>query len=229
VLRRTISSMWWFLAGNVLQNLSSVAAFIFKLGDKAGVNKIYVQDEDGNIVGSIDSTGIVQWSGWANCGSSFFAQGIAASSLGPRSAFYDMPLVLQTQNQSWIFRNVDTGDEEAKKIRRVQTNDATPVDLTTITVEEGEHYYVRAVILGKKTDHNDRSLCVIEGAFYRESGGDVTLLGDKRIWADRSDLTWGVPNLVAAPASQTIDLRIIGKEATDIDWVGGVEILKIAG
>ena len=103
-----------------------------------------------------------------------------------------------------------------RKVAILQTVNATPVDLTTIDVAEGEAFYVYAKIVARKSDGSERALYDLKGLFYRNTAGNVAQQGSTQVVEIESAVAWDA-DLVADTGNQTVDIKITG-EAANVDW-----------
>jgi len=107
----------------------------------------------------------------------------------------------------------------------IQTADATPVDLLSLAVAEGEAWNVSAQIVGRLvSDGSDRAVYNLQGCFYRNSAGNVTQEGATITHEIESDATWDA-DLVVDVGNQTVDVKITGP-AAPVDWRGRITYVK---
>jgi hypothetical protein len=99
---------------------------------------------------------------------------------------------------------------------QVQTLDATPIVLATISIPRGTATTVYAVISGDRADGGAGAGATYLGT-WRNVGGVVTRVGADQVpFSPQDDVTWGLPTAVAIVDG--INLRVTGKAATTINW-----------
>ena len=134
-----------------------------------------------------------------------------------------MAVVCKIDDNGNITRSAHKNDGVIQKIELLQTINATPTDIATVAVSEGEAYYVEAKIVGRKSDGTERAIYKLIGSFYRNTAGNVTKEGiTQKIPLIESNSAWDA-NLVADTGNQTVDVRVTGEAAANVDWKCALE------
>lgn len=102
----------------------------------------------------------------------------------------------------------------------VQTTDATPTTLGSVTLLDENTYLLSCNIIGVKSDGTDRAVYHIEAGFYRTAGGGATIIGSQTtVHTAESDSTWDA-NFVAN--GNDVEVQVTGAAATTIQWTGHI-------
>ncbi len=100
----------------------------------------------------------------------------------------------------------------------VTTTDATVTDAIAVAMAAGQTMTIRAQITGRNT--NGLSVgYTISATFKRDSGGNVTIVGQQLNEAVHFDdgAAWTAA-LVADTATQSVDVRVTGEIGVTINW-----------
>lgn len=100
----------------------------------------------------------------------------------------------------------------------VQTTDATPTDLISIALAEGEMVILEARIGSVQSDFSDGFGSFVYAAARRAAGGNVTLVGTPIINILESDAATDV-SVIADTVGQNIKIQVTGIAAQTWNWV----------
>lgn len=123
---------------------------------------------------------------------------------------------------SGLFRSEASGLGEKSKAGSVTTTDATATDIISIPLSEEQTMSIAAQITGRNTDGLSVGY-TISGAFKRDSGGNVTQVGQQLNEAVHYDdgAAWS-GTLNADTTNQTVDVRVTGEIGVTIKWTARV-------
>lgn len=114
--------------------------------------------------------------------------------------------------------NVSKGGGEVIESYYVRTTDATTTDLATISLAAGDIVAVEAIVTGVSDAVANCAMYKMSGLFYRAAAGNVTQAGATVFEnVTETDATWDA-TLNADAANQTVDVRVNGVIATNINW-----------
>lgn len=108
------------------------------------------------------------------------------------------------------------------------TTDATVTTIETINVPPSTTYYLRCIVMGRRTGGSagsaDDSAAIILTACYKDVSGTATIVGsvDKTSLEDQP--AWDA-NL--SVSSGTVLLRVTGATNNNINWVSHTEITRV--
>lgn len=109
----------------------------------------------------------------------------------------------------------------------VQTTDATPTVIGSISLNQGEMAVVIALVGGFRSDYSESIGGLVTGTFRRGTGGNVVLVG--ALFSSLGEDFSGSPifTLAANTSSQAIELKVTGEAAKTINWVTAYKYFKI--
>lgn len=128
--------------------------------------------------------------------------------------------------------NAGTGDaididDYKMRVESTQTTNATPFDIVSIPLAEGETIAVEATVVCQQDDESDRAYYKVLGCFYRQTAGNVTEQGtNDLVGSEESDTDWDV-NWVADTGTQSVDLQVTGEGLQNINWKAIVRYLIV--
>jgi hypothetical protein len=122
-----------------------------------------------------------------------------------------------------VARDTDFQVESTK----LTTTDATSTLLWSKTIPKSSVMKYRITCVGIKSDASDRAVYVREGQAYRSSSGNATVGGsDAAPVPDyESDASWGGPAITANTSTQKLEIAVVGKASTTINWRCRVEFI----
>ena len=98
------------------------------------------------------------------------------------------------------------------------TSTGVSQNIFTFDAVEGEVYYVKTNIIGRKSDGTDRACFELRGIFYRNSGGDITQQGSTQSVATiRSNTDWDA-DFDVDTGNQKIEVTVQGASTTTVNW-----------
>jgi len=164
------------------------------------------------------------------------AENITASNEGASILFRTTPIGSTTQAERVIISSeglVGIGETSPDELLHVgsgtkhdgfrrtspteaQTTTATPATLTTLTLVDETTYWIRAVVVGVKSDGSARAVYELRAAAYRTGAGSATLQGAvTSVFTQESDSSWDATMDVSG---NDVRVRVTGAAATTIEW-----------
>lgn len=117
---------------------------------------------------------------------------------------------------SKLFTGKEAAFDEKSLDADVRTTDDTLATAIQLAIAEGQMVRVRASVIAQRSDGGKHQTYETSAAFYRNSGGNVTIKGvPQDIAAHGSDYEI---QLVANTSAQTVDLKVQGINPETIDW-----------
>lgn len=129
----------------------------------------------------------------------------------------------QIQNSTTTRRNI-------RVLERSTTSNATPLVAYSIPLGQERASFIQVKAIAVQSDFSHMQAIDIQAGFRRPAGGNVTrgTTGtNKGFEISNGDFSGTKPtiNLNANAGAQTIDIEVVGKAATTINWY--IEILSI--
>lgn len=134
----------------------------------------------------------------------------------------DSPLLGLNNPTKRIVAN-NTGPSQ-EYIQRITTTGATTTTLFNITLLDARVCNIDVEVAGVKSDGTDRASYELEGTFYRTAAGSAVQVGTTSYphFAE-SNAAW---NATFALTGSTVQARVTGVAATDIDWGGNIKSFR---
>lgn len=106
----------------------------------------------------------------------------------------------------------------------VSTTDATVTTISTIPLADDTVYWIRARIIGRQTSGGqNRTVSVLQGAFYRAAAGSATQQGNT-FQEFRADSAGGFDSTLSVSGNNVL-VQVQGLGATNVDWKVQTEII----
>jgi len=140
--------------------------------------------------------------------------------------------LLQWDGTDWVDRTAEeaglmTGLGEESKTGSVETTDNTPTDLIAIDLAEGKTMTIEAWITGRKSDGSKNASYHISGAFYRNTGGNVTQEGVTQDVVAHDSSDWSIDFYVDT-GNQRVNVRVTGSTGDTVDWKAKAVYTQVA-
>jgi len=118
----------------------------------------------------------------------------------------------------WLQAGGGSGYYEAYATAVDTTTDATTEDAISISLSEQQVVSVLAMTTARSTDDEVASYRIV-ATFYRNTGGDVTILGSSIILDSHysASADWNF-DIVADAVNQTVDVQITGANLQTVYW-----------
>lgn len=120
-----------------------------------------------------------------------------------------------------------TGLTTERLTKTATTPDATPVDLHSIPIAEGDVLIVECNVAGRKADGSERGIYHLEAVFYRNTGGDITREGNTAALLIRRSTPSLLVEIEPDVGNQSVDIRVTGIAAT-VKWEGRIIVTRLS-
>ncbi len=175
-------------------------------------------------------------------GNNTTASGNAATSLGQRTeatgaqslALGDQSKAILENQIAWASKNfAAVGDAQASMIiLKTATTDENATELFSgtsgrITLAEERAFSYQIQVTARQDDGSNHAYYVAEGIAYRNTSGNITLIGNTVTAKHESNSDWDF-TVAADTTNQSLKLSAVGVAATNIRWVASVRLTEVA-